>query len=68
MTEADVREILTREVMKAGSIRAWAQANDVSHVWVRECLKFEKPPGPAICKALGVEKRVTYVRIRDTKQ
>ena len=66
MTADDVRQLLRKACDKAGSNRAWAQANDVSPAYVSDVLLRRREPGPAILDPLGLEaieeRRVTYRR------
>lgn len=43
-------------VVEAGSVRAWAEANGVSHVYVSDVLNFGAKPGPKILRILGYAK------------
>jgi hypothetical protein len=55
MTADDVRKLLKTACDKAGSLRRWAQQNDLSAAYVSDVLLGNRQPGPAVCDALGIE-------------
>jgi hypothetical protein len=55
MTADDVRKLLKAACDKAGSLRAWARAHDLSAPYVSDVLLGNRAPGPSICQALGIE-------------
>jgi hypothetical protein len=58
----DVRELLRREVEKAGSMRAWGREHGLSGEWVSKVLSGRCIPSDAITKHLGLKRRVQIVR------
>jgi hypothetical protein len=72
MTADDVRELLKKACQKAGSNRAWAQANEVSPAYVSDVLLGRREPGPAILDPFGLEaveeRRVTYRRKKNASR
>lgn len=63
MTPETVRKILRKACGKAGGQRTWAAAVSISPPHVNDVLHGRREPGPAICRALGVERVVTYRRV-----
>jgi hypothetical protein len=64
MTEEQVIALLARECEKAGSQLAWAKANKLSAPYVGDVLRGRREPGKGILVALGLEKVVTYRRVK----
>ena len=64
MTEDEVRDLLRRETVKAGSVVKWAKANGVHYVFVYRVLRGEKAPSEAVTKPLGLVKKVRWERAR----
>lgn len=64
MTEDEVKEALRRACEKAGNVRTWALANDVSPQYVGDVLNGNRKPGESILKPLGIEVVITYRRTR----
>jgi hypothetical protein len=64
MTENQVIEMLGREVGKSESQQAWATANGMSPAHLCDVLYGRRRPAKAILAALGLEKIVTYRRVR----
>lgn len=62
MTEAEVRRMLKREVATARSIAAWAAEHGVTPAYLGRAMAGKTTLGPAILRALGVERVVTYRR------
>jgi hypothetical protein len=62
MTEEQVKQLLRDECRKAGSQAAWAKAHGISLAYVNEVLRIDKPPGPLLLAALGIEK--SYRRVK----
>ncbi len=64
MTEADVRKMLESECAKIGGRTAWAKKHRISQTYVQlVCKGRQQAPGPAILKALGLRKLVSYETI-----
>jgi len=63
MNLSAVLRLIRRECDKAGSARAWAASIGVSGVYVADVLAGRRDPGPAILRALGVERVVSYRRV-----
>jgi hypothetical protein len=59
-TADQVRERLRAACDKAGSIRAWARDNDVTHAYVAGVLAGTYPPTRAVTHALGLKKIVAW--------
>lgn len=59
MTADQVRALLARKCREAGSQRAWAKAIGVTPPYVHDVLLGRREPGPAILRALGLERVVT---------
>jgi hypothetical protein len=61
LDDEGVRQALAEACAKAGGQKNWAATNSVSTSYLNEVLKHQRPPGPAICRALGYKRRVEYV-------
>lgn len=48
------------QIVKAGTMRAWALKHDLTPSYVHQVLMRRTPPGPAILAALGMRKEVDY--------
>lgn len=55
MTEDDVRALLHKATEKAGGVRAWARAHNLSAAYVSDVRLGRRSLGPAILAALGLE-------------
>jgi transcriptional regulator with XRE-family HTH domain len=64
MTEHDVVALLRRRCEAPESQASFARAAGVSQQYVNDVLKRDKAPGEAILRALGLERVVTYRRVR----
>jgi DNA-binding transcriptional regulator YdaS (Cro superfamily) len=64
MTAADVRTMLKDACRKAGTSAAWAAKHGLSQAYVSDAINGRRDPGPAICKALGIEAGVSYRKVR----
>lgn len=64
MTEAQLLNLLQRQVAKSGSLRQWANDNGISAPHVSRVLAGIKPPGDLIPYVLGLERVVTYRKIK----
>lgn len=64
MTEDGALKLLRREVAKAPSQRQWAADNGVNAGDLSRALTGKKGIGPAIFRALGLQKVVTYKRVK----
>lgn len=60
MTEEDVVEIVRQQVNLVGQER-FARIANVSQQYVSEVVRGTRHPGPAILKALGIEKKWAYI-------
>jgi len=54
----DVRILLRRDIDRAGSQSEWSRKTGVSRTYTNRVLNGRKPPGPSICRALGLERAV----------
>lgn len=64
MTTSDVRDLMRREIEKAGSVQAWAETVGVSKQYISKVLSGEKPPSGRILDVLRIaEAGMTYQRI-----
>jgi DNA-binding transcriptional regulator YdaS (Cro superfamily) len=54
----DVLTLLRRDIERAGSQSEWSRQTGVSRTYINRVLKGRKPPGPSICRALGLERAV----------
>ena len=64
MTEDEVREMLRAAVAQAGSQGAWAKAAGISQAYAHDVLNRRRAPGASILAALGLERVVTYRRVK----
>jgi hypothetical protein len=64
MTEQQVVNLLKLQVAKARSMRQWSRARGIAHVLVWRTLAGERPLPDSVATALGLEKIVTYRRIK----
>ena len=64
LTLKEVIALLRRACLVAGSQRQWALRHRLSSSYVSDVLSESREPGPAILRALGIERRVvvTYRR------
>jgi DNA-binding transcriptional regulator YdaS (Cro superfamily) len=54
----DVLTLLRRDIERAGSQSEWSRQTGVSRTYINCVLKGRKPPGPSICRALGLERAI----------
>jgi hypothetical protein len=66
MTADDVRELLADACSLANGVRSWARQHKLSAAYVSDVRHGNRPIGPRILKALGVEvsTTTTYRRVR----
>ena len=64
MDEHGLLEMLFREVRKHGNQRNAAVALGISQQFLNDVLKRRRGPGDKLLKALGLEKRVEFVRVK----
>jgi hypothetical protein len=62
LSEDELVEALTSACNAAGGQSNWAKTAGVSAQYVTDVLKRRRKPGDAISRALGYERRETYVR------
>jgi hypothetical protein len=60
MTADDVRELIRQACADAGSMKAWAAANDVSPQYVGDVLFRRREPAGKILLALNLEKTIDF--------
>lgn len=63
MNAAAVRKLLAKacEAHRAiGGQKAWAKINGLSAAYVSDVLNGRREPGETICKALGIERVISY--------
>lgn len=58
----ELRDLLQKEVAKAGGQKQWAATASVTQQYVSAVLGDRQEPGPAILRALGLKRKVTYTR------
>ena len=54
----DVLILLRRDIDRAGGQSEWSRQTGISRTYINRVLKGRKPPGPSICRALGLERAV----------
>jgi hypothetical protein len=64
MTLDQVLVLLRRECDKADGQAAWAKRHGISAAYVSDVLNRRREPGEGILRPLGLEKAVTYRRIK----
>lgn len=64
MKADDVRSLLRRAIATESTAKAWADKNGVSPQYASDVLNGAREPGEAILKALGLERVVTYRKIK----
>ena len=64
MTVDDVVRKVALACEQAGGQTAWANRIGVSQVYVNDVLHRRRPPGPAILRALGLDKVESYQPIK----
>ena len=68
MTDEDVRELLRLRLRRAGSQTKFAKEHQLTQGYLSEVLSGKRNPGPRICEVLGIERVVTYRRIRELRR
>lgn len=56
LTVDDILRLLRKECDRAGSVRAWADAHDISEIYVGQVLRGDRTAGPKILEALCLER------------
>ena len=64
MTENEIRKRVWRDVDKAGDQRTVAAKIGVSDSYLSEFLGGKRPPNKRVQKYLGIERRVTYQKLK----
>ena len=54
----DVLILLRRDIGRAGGQSEWSRQTGICRTYINRVLKGRKPPGPSICRALGLERAV----------
>lgn len=62
LNKADVVKMVAAACDRAGGQRVWASENGLSPAYVTDVLKGRRDPADSICRALGLERRVIFVR------
>lgn len=68
MNQVAVIDLLRRQCTRAGSQASFAAQNKLSPPYLNDVLSGRREPGPAILKALGMEKIVSYRKISGAKE
>ena len=66
MTSAQVRQLLLAQSQKIGSQAALAKQLGVSAVYLSDVIRGKREPAETICAALGIERVVTYRKMKST--
>ena len=56
--------MLRRDVVNAGGVSEWARQKNIDQASVSRSLAGASPPRPNVIKALGLVRRVDYVRAK----
>ena len=64
MLKEAVVALLLRKTTEVGSPRKWALGHSILPQYVSDVLRGRRDPGPQILAALGLEKVVTYRRVK----
>lgn len=64
MTEKELRALLQQKCEKAGSQRDWCRSVGANEQSVSHVLHQRRPPQPALLKAMGLRRVVSYERAR----
>ena len=64
MNADDVRRALQRAIDQEGTAAAWCKKHEIARGYVSDVLSVRQEPGDAILKALGIERIITYRRIK----
>ena len=62
LSKADLVKMLLQRAKRAGSQQALAEALGVTPAYLSDVLGGRREPGPKILAALGLRRRVVYVR------
>jgi hypothetical protein len=62
MDENGFKAKLLREIQKYGTQKATAEALGISEQFLTDVLKGRRGPGPRLLKAMGLERRVEFVK------
>ena len=60
--------MLKERVKKSGSQAAWARENGFSSPYVHDVLNFRRGISDSILAALGLERVVTYRKVKETNK
>lgn len=60
----DVLNMLRAQCEAAGSQQAWAARHGLSSSYICDVLMARRDPGESILRALGIVRRVSYVKVR----
>lgn len=64
MNADEVRRALQRAIDKEGTASAWCQKNEIARGYVSDVLSGRQEPTGKILDALGIERVVSYRRIK----
>lgn len=64
MTADDVRDLVRRHIAIAGSQSKWAGEVQISQGYISDFLKGFREPGPHILRVLGLERQMTYRKVK----
>lgn len=62
MDEGRFMERLRREIVRNGNQKRTAEALGISQQFLTDVLKGRRSPGPKLLKAMGLERKIEYVR------
>ena len=68
LSDDDVLEAIRSRAKIAGSLRALAREWSVSHAYISDVLRREKPPGDALLRPLGLKAVTYYERVTDEEK
>ena len=68
MTEAQMLEAFSVAVVKAGGVRAFARLAEVAPSFVSKAIRGAAPISDRLLHAAGLERIVTYRRLRTTTE
>jgi DNA-binding phage protein len=54
----DLLRLLRRDINRAGGQSEWARQTGICRTYINRVLNGRKPPGPSICRALGLKRAV----------
>jgi DNA-binding phage protein len=52
----DLLRLLRRDINRVGGQSEWARQTDICRTYINRVLNGRKPPGPSICRALGLKR------------